>query len=84
MDLVGKCDINSNYRSDHSVLVLSIVTKGKGIWRFNNSLLYDKNYLNLVNTINNEEKLKYTIPAYNIEHVKTSDSVHFTLKTMYF
>ena len=69
IDLIGQCDINSSYRSDHSILELSIVmnpfTKGKGIWRFNNSLLYDKDYLNLVNTIIDEEKVKYAV---HIQH----------------
>ena len=50
-----KCNIESSYRSDHSMISLSIVfndfKKGRGLWKFNNSLLYDENYLDCVKDI---------------------------------
>ena len=45
VDLIGKCDINSGY---HYILELSIIvnpfSKSKGVWWFDNSLLYEKEY----------------------------------------
>ena len=50
---VRSCDISLSYRSDHSLVMLSIdfsnVTHGKGLWKFNNSLLQDINYLECIN-----------------------------------
>ena len=45
----------NSYRSDHSpVVLLCILTelkKGRGIWKFNNSLLTDKDYIQLINEL---------------------------------
>ena len=38
---------------------------------FNTSLLKDKEYLSLVKTWINDEKLKYAIPIYNFENTHT-------------
>jgi hypothetical protein len=46
------CTIDPSYRSDHSMIILSFVfnpfNKGKGLWKFNNSLLYEKDYRKIV------------------------------------
>jgi hypothetical protein len=46
------CTIDPSYRSDHSMIILSLVfnpfNKGKGLWKFNNSLLYEKDYSKIV------------------------------------
>ena len=59
LDIVKKCDININYRSDHSTIELQLLLnnfiRGKGFWKFNNSLLENPNYLNLVNNIRRRE-----------------------------
>ena len=43
LDIVKSCQINPGYRSDHSILRLDIMLNrfecGKGVWKFNNSLL---------------------------------------------
>ena len=46
---------------------------GRGIWKFNNSLLRNKDYLNLINNAIVEEKLKYALPIYTTEFVKNSN-----------
>ena len=47
--LITSCDIGVAYRSDHSPVSLSIQfntnEKGKGTWKFNNALLYDKEFI---------------------------------------
>ena len=51
-DLVTKCEIKSSYRSDHSAIEmqfsLSKFQMGKGIRKINNSLLSDKEYLEII------------------------------------
>ena len=63
MQCVNDLEILPSYRSDHSSVVLSLeindFIKGKGLWKFNVSLLKDKTY---VDTIKNVLKiLKYNI-----------------------
>ena len=75
LDIVTKVDIKTGYRTDHSLITLSICftnfTRGPGVWRFNTSLLKDKEYLSLVKTWINDEKLKYAVPIYNFENIHT-------------
>ena len=82
-DIIDKCNINHSYRSDHSIIELQIClntfTKGKGFWKFNNSLLKNEKYLNLVNNIICEEKLKYELPMYNLDFIKMNDSIQMLI-----
>ncbi len=47
--------IEPGYRSDHDLVTLEIElsdqVRGKGVWKFNNSLLYDREYVNLVKKV---------------------------------
>ena len=78
IDIIHKCDIKPGYRSDHSFLEMHIMInpfkRGKGIWKFNNNLLYQKDYLNLINEIILEEKTKYAPPVYSLEFIKSMNS----------
>ena len=82
-DIVKKCDINISYRSDHSTIELHLLLnnfiRGKGIWKFNNSLLENPNYLNLVNNIIEEEKLQYARPVYHPEYIKQNTDYEMTI-----
>ena len=60
---LDNCQIVSGYRTDHSGVILKLdfyeQSRGKGYWKFNNSLLEDKNYIKIVkDTIN--EVLSFT------------------------
>ena len=57
-DLINKCEIKLGCRSDHSIISIEIIqnkfTIGKGVWKFNNNLLKNEDYIKLVNkTIDN-------------------------------
>ena len=82
LDIVKNCDINISYRSDHSTIELQLLLnnfiQGKGIWKFNNSLLENPNYLNLVNNIIDEEKLQYARPGYHPEYIKQNTDYEMT------
>ena len=61
-------------------IILSNFNHGKGTWKFNNSLLQNKDYLNLVNKIIQEKRLKYTVLVYSIQHIKENpDSISLIL-----
>ena len=51
-NMVEKVFIKSGYRSDHSAVVIEFkfnkFTRGRGLWKFNNSLLTDKTYIDKV------------------------------------
>lgn len=66
------CTIESSYRSDHSAISMSLVfndfKKGRGLWKFNNSLLYDKDYL--------EYLLTYLLPVAPLAHRAVTRALH--------
>ena len=49
LNCVHKAKRDIGYRSDHSIVLIDIVfshfVRGKGFWKFNNSLLKDKEYV---------------------------------------
>ena len=51
-DIVENCSILACYRSDHSIVQLKLAFSkfeiGRGTWKLNNSLLANKDYLNLI------------------------------------
>ena len=47
--------------------------QGSGIWKFNNSLLNNQDYLNLINKVITEEKLKYALPVYNLDYIRDNN-----------
>ena len=70
-----------SYRSDHSIIEINLseFKHGKGYWKFN-SLLKNKNYLDLINKIIEEEKVKYALPVYNMNYVTGSnETIEFTI-----
>ena len=76
LDITNTCDIRASYRSDHSTIELEMkinkFLQGKGLWKFNNSLLECPEYVDLVNGIIVEEKLKYAVPLYNLDFLKNN------------
>ena len=85
LDLITKCNISAGYRSDHSsielILKLSEFKRGKGIWKFNCSLLKDKEYLDLINKTIKDETVKYAAKIYNMEKIDqiSFENIHLTI-----
>ncbi len=48
----NKCSILTGLHSDHSIVTLELnkskLKRGRGFWKFNNKLLYDREYVNLI------------------------------------
>ena len=70
LDLVAKCDINPGYQSDHSIIGIDLIQSnfniGKGVWKFNNNLLKNTNYVKVINKTIDDEISKYALPVYHI------------------
>ena len=84
-DIITACIINPSYRHDYSSIQLKIVLskfeRQKGLWKFNDSLQKEKIYLELVNSIIQEEKQKYAIPVYALDYLLNilDNLVNFTI-----
>ena len=78
MDLpvIHNCKILPGYRSDHSLLVLDMLInnfeQGKGIWKFNTSLLKEQAYITMINNTITDEVFKYALPVYNLEFLENT------------
>ena len=83
-------DILLGYRSDHSHVKLTLkfnqFKRGKGLWKFNNSLLYDTKYVNKVNEFILKFKKQHCLPIYNIENIDNipDDEIQFILNDQMF
>ena len=83
-DIVNSCSIVPSYRSDHSIIEMTITISksvtGRGTWKLNNSLLKNSDYLNLINSVIEDEKIKYSLPVYNLKYIKENyDNIHFSI-----
>ena len=87
---VNKTTIEGSYRSDHSMIILDIAfvqfKKGKPLWKHNNSLLTDKDYLETMSDKINEVKKQYTLPIYNIVQINNipDDQIQFVINDQLF
>ena len=84
------CDIKIGYRSDHSTVRLKLkfdnFKSGKGLWKFNNSLLNDIEFVNAINNKIDEIKSMYSLPVYDrnqIPHIPNED-IQFTINDQLF
>ena len=61
--------IEPRYRSDHSMVTLNFkfndFIKGKGYWKFNNSLLYEEEFLKVIKTVIENVKKQFAVPVYD-------------------
>ena len=71
---VNSCSVESSYRSDHSMIILNLkfnkFLKHKPLWKHNNSLLNDIEYLNIINRKITDIKAQYAVPIYILNNIK--------------
>lgn len=90
MQHIRQSEIKASYKSDHSVITLDLnlceITHGKGLWKFNNSLLHDEEYLKTIKLKIEEIKKQYCLPVYNTELLNTVDDnvLQFTINDQLF
>ncbi len=84
--LCNKPNISPGYRSDHNLvsieMELSDQTRGRGIWKFNNSLLTDPNYINIVKNVIMETEDQYRSP--NNDHNHNPETQNFIISDQLF
>ena len=87
---VKKSEIESGYRSDHSVVILELnftnFKQGRSYWKHNNSLLSDIDYINQINEKILEVKQQYALPVYNLEDLDKipNEEIQFTINDQLF
>ena len=90
MNRVPQIKFENSYRSDHSPVGLSFkfndFLKGKGLWKFNNSLLTDKIYIDIIKKTIVELKIQYACPIYNFNNLNTitNNDIQFTINDQLF
>jgi hypothetical protein len=83
-------DIETAYRSDHSPVILSIkkeeIKKDRPFWKFNNSLLRDKQYIEEIKRLINDIKKQYAVPVYNFDnfHELINKNIDFIINDQLF
>ena len=67
-------------------LVFNDFKKGRGLWKFNNSLLYDNDYLECIRDFILQVKKHYALPVYNINnlHQLPDENILFTINDQLF
>ena len=87
MDLVFQVDIKPDYKTDHSLISLSLnlinFSRGPAVWKFNTSLLKDQEYIACVKNWIRDENLRYAIPIYNLENIHNVPEKNLHLKIDY-
>ena len=87
---VRKSDIESGYRSDHSMVILELnftnFKQGRSYWKHNNSLLSDIDYVNQINEKILDVKRQYALPVYNLEDLDNipNEEIQFTISDQLF
>ena len=53
---------------------------GKGLWKFNTSLLSNQEYLTLINNTIEDEMVQYALPVYNPVYLKRNNFENIQLR----
>jgi hypothetical protein len=68
-------DIGPSYRSDYSIVKLSVkkedIKRDRQFWKFNYSLLRDKYYVEEIKTVVENVKKEYALPVYNMDNINS-------------
>jgi hypothetical protein len=90
MDKVKHCDILHGYRTDHSLITLELEftkeAKRNSYWKFNKSLLYDRQYVLQINEVINNTIEQYAATPYNREKLNSIplEEIQFTISDQLF
>ena len=85
-DLLQSSKIIPGYHTDRSIIQIAVILnhfeRGRGTWKLNCNLLKNIDYINTINTIIDEEKIKYSVPVYNPTnlHRIEDELLSFTIK----
>ena len=78
LNKTASCEILPAYRSDHSRVSLRLnltsQPRGRGLWKFNCSLLKDLTYLNIVKETIRNVVHEYACPIYSSEYISSQEA----------
>lgn len=87
---IKSADILYSYRSDHSLVTVEVAFKEeekyRSFWKFNSSLLKDKEYVKIINDTIEYVTEQYAVPVYAKDSLKTipTDQIQFTISDQLF
>ena len=88
MRTVIDSDILAGYRSYHSLISIEInenVQNKRGLfWKFNNALLKDSTYIELINKEIEDVKQQYAVPLYTSDEVKENSYIEMVIDDQLF
>ena len=90
MPYITDANICTGYRSDHSIISLKFKgytqKRDRSFWKFNNSLLKDPAYINVIKDVIKETKLQYGASIYNVDNIEgiNNDSLQLTINDQLF
>ena len=80
---IASADIMPGYFSDHSLVCIGfktgIVKRHHPLWKFNNSLLRDMTFVNLVKQVILDLKKQYAVPVYDRNNIHKIDEEELVL-----
>ena len=83
-------NITTGYRSDHSIVTIEIQRENsvrqRQFWKFNNSLLKDKDYIALIKKVILEIKKQYAVIIYNQDEIQniSDELIEFSINDQLF
>ena len=81
---LSSSNIVPGYRTDHSLisldLDLSSIKRGKGFWKFNNSLLKDSEYIKCIKDKILDVRRQYAVSPYNLDNIDQISHVNLSLQ----
>lgn len=77
LGIISAADMTPGYKSDHDIVTIDLqiskYKRGRGYWKFNNSLLKETEYVNIVHAVINNTRDTYAATPYNTQNL---DNVH--------
>lgn len=69
---IRSIELSYRYRYDHSIITLCLTFNDfkKALWKFNNSLLYDEEFLNSVNRLKHRVKELFSVTIFNMDNLQ--------------
>lgn len=74
LSVITDAEILPKYKSDHSPVLIRLLNKqnthGRGYWKFNNSLLKDTDFVQMVKKVIKETKEQYAATPYTLDYIE--------------
>ena len=84
LTLIDDCKIEMKYKSDHSIISLAIKKKefvrGKPYWKFNKSLLKDRNFIEIMKNVILKTKKEYCALVYKLDNIESVNDNELVLR----